>query len=296
MDVGTWRGLGVAMITPFKKDESIDFAALERLTDYLINGNVNYLVVLGTTGETPTLSDEEQEEIFKCVKSAAGGRIPLVKGLGGNNTAKVVKQLKDMDTDGVSAILSVAPYYNKPTQEGHYRHFEAIAHATKVPVILYNIPGRTGVNMTADTTLRLAHQFEQFVGIKEASCNLDQMKQIVDERPANFIVTSGDDGLTLPLARLGGDGIISVIGNAFPAYFSKIVTMALNGQIEEAEGLYKSLVPFTDLLFVDGNPPGVKAVMHAMGMIENVMRLPIVPATDITYTKLKTLVDSRTFE
>ena len=281
------RGMGVALITPFNEDETIDFPALARLVEYQIQNGIDYLVVLGTTAETPTLTEEEKARVRSFVIEKVAGRIPIVMGLGGNNTRAIVDSLKTQNFDGVDAILSVVPYYNKPTQEGIYQHYKAIAQATKLPVILYNVPGRTGVNMTAGTTLRLARDFDNIVAIKEASGNITQMDDIIKNKPADFMVISGDDGITFPLITLGAVGVISVIGNAFPREFSRMVRLALNGDYASALTIHHRFTELFSLLFVDGNPAGVKCLLHAMGYIQNQLRLPLVPTRITTYEKIR---------
>ncbi len=272
-----FRGLGIALITPFKSDGSIDTDALLNLVDYQIRSGADFLCIMGTTAETPTLSGEEKQMIKQLVVQRVAGRIPLLMGCGGNNTAAIVNELKTGDWTGIDGVLSVCPYYNKPSQEGLYQHFRAVALASPVPVVLYNVPGRTGVNMTADTTLRLARDFENIVAIKEASGNITQMDDIIKNKPDRFDVISGDDGITFPLITLGAVGVISVIGNALPAEFSRMVRLALHGDYAGALAIHHKFTELFKLLFVDGNPAGVKAMLHAMGMIENQLRLPLVP-------------------
>lgn len=281
------KGMGVALITPFCDDETVDFPALARLIEYQIQNGIDYLVVLGTTAETPTLTEEEKQQIQTFVIEQVKGRVPIVLGLGGNNTRAIVESLKTMNFDGVDAILSVVPYYNKPSQEGIYQHYKAIASATKLPVILYNVPGRTGVNMTAETTLRLARDFDNIVAIKEASGNITQMDDIIKNKPADFMVISGDDGITFPLITLGAVGVISVIGNAFPREFSRMVRLALQGDYTSALTIHHRFTELFGLLFVDGNPAGVKCLLHAMGYIQNRLRLPLVPTRITTYEKIR---------
>ncbi len=283
--------MGVALITPFKEDESIDFEALTRLIDYQVKNDVDYLVVCGTTAETPTLTEKEKEEIISFVINRVNGRLPIVLGVGGNNTKATVEKLKSDSYEGIDAILSVVPYYNKPSQEGIYQHYKAIAEASELPVILYNVPGRTGVNMTAETTLRLANEFENIVAIKEASGNINQMNDIIKNKPANFMVISGDDCFTYPLMTMGAVGVISVIGNAFPAEFSKMVRLALNGDYENAREIHQRFTELFDLLFVDGNPAGVKCMLSMMGYIENKLRLPLVPTRITTMEKMKSVLN-----
>lgn len=280
-------GMGVALITPFKEDESIDFDALARLIEYQIQNGTDYLVVLGTTAETPTLTESEKMAIQDFVLERAKGRIPLVLGVSGNNTRAVVDRLKRDPLDGFDAVLSVVPYYNKPSQEGIYQHYKAIAAATVKPVILYNVPGRTGVNMTAETTLRLARECNNIIAIKEASGNITQMDDIIKNKPVDFMVISGDDGITFPLLTLGAVGVISVIGNAFPKEFSKMVRLALNGDFKQALQIHHRFTELFSLLFVDGNPAGVKCLLNMMGYIENRLRLPLVPTRVTTYEQIK---------
>lgn len=270
-------GMGVALVTPFDKNKDIDYPALERVVNHIVDNGADFLVVLGTTGETPTLSADEKIAVAKYVKDKADGRIPLVLGLGGNNTAEVISQLKEWDLSGYSAILSVVPAYNKPPQEGIYMHFKAIAEASPLPVILYNVPGRTGVNMTADTTLRLAREVPGIIGIKEASGNLQQIQRLLREKPDSFTVLSGDDSLTYPLMTLGAQGVISVLGNAYTKDFADMVHLCLEGNYIEAVDYHYKFRDFIPLLFVDGNPAGVKYVLNKLGLIENELRLPLVP-------------------
>lgn len=280
-------GMGVALITPFKNDESVDFDALARLVDYQIKNGIDYLVVMGTTAETPTLTDAEKKEITDFVVSRVAGRLPIVLGLGGNNTKSIVEKLKTDDFSGIDAILSVVPYYNKPSQEGIYQHYKAISKASKLPIVIYNVPGRTGVNMTAETTLRLANDFSNIVAIKEASGNINQMNDIIRNKPKNFMVISGDDCITYPLLTMGAEGVISVIGNAFPSEFSRMVRLALAGDYDSAREIHLSFTELFDLLFVDGNPAGVKCMLSMMGYIDNKLRLPLVPTRITTMEKMR---------
>ena len=284
------KGMGVALITPFKDDESIDFDALSKLIEYQIQHGIDYLVVLGTTAETPTLTEQEKNEVLSFVIERVKERVPIVLGLGGNNTRGIVERLKTESFQGVDAILSVVPYYNKPSQEGIYQHYKAIASATKLPVILYNVPGRTGVNMTAETTLRLAREFDNIVAIKEASGNITQMDDIIKNKPKDFMVISGDDGITFPLITLGAVGVISVIGNAFPREFSRMVRLALEGDYANALLIHHKFTELFELLFVDGNPAGVKSILSSMGYIRNRLRLPLVPTRITTYEKIRVVL------
>lgn len=281
-----FKGLGIALITPFKTDGSIDYDALLRLVEYQIKNGVDFLCVMGTTAETPCLSAEERQTIKSLMVERVAGRVPLLIGCGGNNTQAVVNELTTADWRGYDGVLSVCPFYNKPSQEGLYQHFKAVAEASPIPVVLYNVPGRTGVNMSAETTLRLAHDFDNIVAIKEASGNITQMDDIIKNKPRNFDVISGDDGITFPLITLGAVGVISVIGNALPAEFSRMVRMALHGDYEHARIIHHKFAELFKLLFVDGNPAGVKAMLHAMGMIENQLRLPLVPTRLTTMEKI----------
>ena len=266
--------MGVALVTPFKSDDSVDYRA-------------DYLVVLGTTAETPTLTEEEQKNIINLVVSQVRRRIPIVLGVGGNCTRAVVNKLKTGNFEGIDAILSVVPYYNKPSQEGIYQHYKAIAQATDLPIILYNVPGRTGVNMTAETTLRIAREFKNVIAVKEASGNITQMDDIIKNKPANFNVISGDDGITFPLITLGAIGVISVIGNAFPREFSRMVRLALEKDYESARTIHHRFTELFNLLFVDGNPAGAKSMLSMMGFMENKLRLPLVPTRITTYEKIR---------
>lgn len=283
--------MGVALITPFKSDESIDFDALARLVEYQIKNGTDYLVVCGTTAETPTLTEQEKEEITRFVVQTAAGRLPIVLGVGGNNTKAVVDKLKNSDFNGIDAILSVTPYYNKPSQEGLYQHYAAIAKASPLPVILYNVPGRTGVNMLASTTLRLAKEFPAICAIKEASGNFTQIDDIIKNKPEEFMVISGDDGITFPLITLGAVGVISVIGNAFPKEFSRMVRLALQGDYNSSRQIHHRFTELIELLFVEGNPAGVKSMLAVMDYIENVLRLPLVPNTIKTYEKIRLVLN-----
>ncbi len=285
-----FRGLGVALITPFHADGSVDFNSLTHLLDFQLSHGVDFICLLGTTAETPTLTKEEKQQIRNLVVERVAGRVPLLMGCGGNCTAAVIDELKNTDWTGIDGVLSVCPMYNKPSQEGLYRHFRAIAEASPVPVVLYNVPGRTGVNMTAETTLRLARDCENVVAIKEASGNITQMDDIIKNKPADFDVISGDDGITFPLITLGAVGVISVIGNALPAEFSRMVRLALKGEYEPALHIHHKFTELFKLLFVDGNPAGVKAMLHAMGVIENELRLPLVPTTLVTMEKISSIV------
>ena len=272
-----FKGLGIALVTPFKEDGSVDYKALIRLVEYQLDNGADFLCILATTGETPTLTTEEKQQIKETIVSLVGGRVPILMGCGGYNTAAIVEELQTRDFTGIDGILSVCPYYNKPSQEGLYQHFKAIAGATKLPVVLYNVPGRTGVNMQAATTVRLANDCENIVAIKEASGNLEQVDEIIKNKPARFDVISGDDALTFPMVSCGAVGVISVIGNALPKEFSKMIRLQMKGEYDPARKIHHRFTDLFSLLFVDGNPAGVKAMLSEMGFIENVLRLPLVP-------------------
>lgn len=281
-----FRGLGVALVTPFRPNGQVDYAGLEKLIEHQIVGGVDYLVVMGTTGESVTLNKEEKHQLLAQVISVVRNRIPIVLGVGGNNTAEVIETLQGFEMDGVDAILSVSPYYNKPTQEGIYQHYKAIAQASMRPIILYNVPGRTGSNITAETTLRLAKDFKNIIAIKEASANLDQIGMILKYRPKDFMVISGDDALTLPIIALGGEGVISVVGNALPEEFSTLVNAALQGDLATARREHLRLIEVINLLFVEGNPGGIKNVLSVLGICGDTMRLPLVNVSEGTAKKL----------
>ena len=283
--------MGVALITPFKSDESIDYDALARLVEHLIKNGTDYLVVCGTTAETPTLTEQEKEDVTRFVVQCNAGRLPIVLGLGGNNTKAVVEKLNTSDFSGIDAILSVTPYYNKPSQEGLYQHYSAIAKASPLPVVLYNVPGRTGVNMLAETTLRLAKEFRNICAVKEASGNFTQIDDIIKNKPKDFMVISGDDGITFPLITLGAVGVISVIGNAFPREFSRMIRLAQQGDYDSARQIHYHFTELIQLLFVEGNPAGVKSMLAVMGFIENKLRLPLVPNTIKTYEKIRLVLN-----
>lgn len=283
-------GTGVAIITPFKKDLSIDFDALGKVIDHIIEGGVDYLVVLGTTGETPVLSKEEKKEIIQFATTHVKNRVPIVVGVGGNDTMSVVKDLKDLPLENAVAILSAAPYYNKPSQEGLYQHYKMIAAHSPKPVILYNVPGRTGRNMEASTTLRIARELKNVIGIKEAGNNIVQCMEIMRERPEGFLVLSGDDDLVLPQMALGMDGVISVAANAYPKIFSEMVRLSLQQQFKEAKIINDKLMPVYRLMFAENNPAGVKAFLHEMKLIENCLRLPLVPLSSTLHEEVKAFI------
>lgn len=284
-------GMGVALITPFNDDETIDFTALAKIVEHQIKNGTDYLVVLGTTAETPTLTEQEKEEIIQFVVNVNAGRLPIVLGVGGNNTKALVEKLQNYDFKGIDAILSVTPYYNKPSQEGLYQHYAALAKVSPLPIVLYNVPGRTGINMLPATTLRLATEFSNICAIKEASGNFAQIDEIIKNKPDDFLVISGDDGITFPLITLGAVGVISVIGNAFPKEFSRMVRLALNGDYEHARTIHHRFTELIELLFVEGNPAGVKSMLAVMGFIQNKLRLPLVPNTIKTYEKIRQVLN-----
>ena len=272
-----FRGLGIALVTPFNEDGSIDYESLASVIEYQLSNGADFLCILATTGETPCLSEEEHYKVKQFIVKQVAGRVPLLMGCGGNNTAAVVNMCKTYDMSGIDGLLSVCPYYNKPSQEGLYQHFKAIANATKLPVVLYNVPGRTGVNMQAATTVRLARDCQNIVAIKEASGNLEQVDEIIKNKPNDFDVISGDDSLTFPMVSCGAVGVISVIGNALPKEFSRMIRLQMRGEYDPARTIHHRFTDLFSLLFVDGNPAGVKAMLSEMGFIENVLRLPLVP-------------------
>ncbi|MGZ3751231.1 MAG: 4-hydroxy-tetrahydrodipicolinate synthase [Mucilaginibacter sp.] len=269
-------GTGVAMVTPFDADGQVDYQALKNLVNYLIDGGVEYLVSLGTTGESATLSKEEKKRVWAFTAEVNNGRVGLVAGIGGNNTHEVVEEVKHFDTKGYDAILSASPNYNKPTQEGIYQHYKAIAEASSLPVILYNVPSRTGSNVTAETTVRLANDCKNIIGIKEASGNFDQLNQIMRDKPEDFLLISGDDPITLPMIALGGVGVISVVGNALPHQFSDMVRLCLKGDFKAAQKIHSSLIDFTRMMFAEGSPAGVKIALKHLGVCGDRVRLPLV--------------------
>lgn len=281
-----FKGLGIALITPFTSDGSVDYNALKRIIDYQLDNGADFLCILATTGETPCLTKDEKSAIKTLVVNRVKGRVPILMGCGGNNTRAVVEEFRETDWLGVSGVLSVCPYYNKPSQEGLYRHFKAIAEASPLPVVLYNVPGRTGINLKAETTVRLAEDCENIIAIKEAGGSLEQVDEIIKNKPARFDVISGDDALTFPMIASGAAGVISVIGNALPKEFSRMIRLEFNGEYEAARKIHHRFTELYSLLFVDGNPAGVKALLHEMGMIENELRLPLVPTRITTMQKM----------
>ena len=286
-----FRGTGVAIVTPFKNDSSIDFAALGRVVDHVIAGGVNYIVIMGTTGESVTITKDEKQAIISYVTEVTDGRVPLVVGIGGNNTQEVINCIRQTNFTGIDAILSVAPYYNKPTQRGMFQHFKAIATSSPVPVILYNVPGRTCSNISSETCLSLASECENIIGIKEASGDMAQMMRIIKGKSDNFLVISGDDMMTIPVIALGGAGVISVLANAFPAATSELVANSLKSNFKAAREIQLRYLEMVDLLFVEGNPAGVKAMLTIMGLCQNNLRLPLVPVTRTIYSRIQKAIE-----
>ena len=281
-----FKGLGIALVTPFTADGQVDYKSLKRLLEYQIDNGADFLCILATTGETPCLTQQEKDNITQLVKDVNHGRLPILKGCGGNNTAAIVEELKNSDWTGIDGILSVCPYYNKPSQEGLYQHFKAIAEASPLPVVLYNVPGRTGINLKPETTVRLANDCENIVAIKEASGSLEQVDEIIKNKPKRFDVISGDDALTFSMVASGAAGVISVIGNSLPKEFSRMIRLEFRGEYEPARKIHHAFTELYSLLFVDGNPAGVKALLHEMGFIENQLRLPLVPTKVSTLQKM----------
>jgi 4-hydroxy-tetrahydrodipicolinate synthase len=279
-------GTGVALVTPFKKDFSVDVDALKRIVNFQIDNGIDYLVVLGTTAENATLSNDEKNLVIKTIIEVNDSRLPMVLGVGGNNTHEVVEELKTRDLAAFVAVLSVSPYYNKPTQEGIYQHFKAIAEASPIPIILYNVPGRTSSNMLPSTVLRLAHDFKNIVAIKEAAGDIVQAMKLIQGKPKDFLVISGDDMITLPMILAGGSGVISVIGEGFPKQFSEMVHLGLNKRVEEAYKLHYLLADSIDMIFEQGNPAGIKEVFKSLGLSENTVRLPLVSVDENLANKL----------
>ena len=281
-----FRGLGIALITPFTTKGEIDYNTLARLVEYQITNGADFLCILATTAETPCLTKEEKNKITELVKTVDNGRVPILKYCGGNNTQVVIDEIMSTDWNGIDGILSICPYYNKPSQEGLYQHFKAIASVSPKPIVLYNVPGRTGVNMKAETTVRLARECSNIVGIKEASGNLEQVDEILKNKPDTFDVISGDDALTFSMIASGAKGVISVIGNALPKEFSRMIRLEFNGEYESARKIHHMFTELYKLLLVDGNPAGVKALLNDMGLIENILRLPLVPTKIETKNKM----------
>lgn len=286
-----FRGTGVAIVTPFTKDGNVDFKGLEKLVNFIIKGGVEYVVVMGTTGESVTLSKEEKQSVVEHVIETVDKRVPVVLGLGGNNTQEILNALKKESFAHIDALLSVSPYYNKPNQRGIYQHYKAIAEASPLPVILYNVPGRTASNIAADTTLKLAEEFKNIIGIKEASGSLEQCMKIIKHKPKDFLVISGDDALTLPIIACGGDGVISVVANAFPKDFSEMTRQILEGNVKEAQKLHYKLTDIIEQLFADGNPAGIKTVLEMMKICSSSVRLPLVKVNKATQNALTELLE-----
>jgi 4-hydroxy-tetrahydrodipicolinate synthase len=283
-------GTGVALVTPFKKDFSVDTEALSKITNHVIEGGVEYLVILGTTAESATLNTEEKEVVIQTIVAANKGRVPMVLGVGGNNTAKVVEELKTRDLSQFAAILSVSPYYNKPTQEGIYQHFKAVSEASPIPIIVYNVPGRTSSNMLPATVIRLANDFKNIIGIKEAAGDIVQAMKLIQTKPEGFLVISGDDMITLPMVLAGGAGVISVIGEGFPKEFSEMVRLGLNKKVDEAYKLHYKLADSIDMIFEQGNPAGIKEVFKHLGLSENTVRLPLVNVDENLSVRLTSFI------
>ena len=281
-----FKGLGIALITPFTLDGKVDYKSLKRLLEYQLANGADFLCILATTGEAPCLTDQEKEELTAFIKDIVRGRIPILKYCGGNNTAAVVEEIKTTNWTGIDGILSICPYYNKPSQEGLYQHFKAIAEVSPLPIVLYNVPGRTGINMKAETTVKLARDFSNIIAVKEASGSLEQVDEIIKNKPDHFDVISGDDALTFSMIASGAAGVISVIGNALPREFSRMIRLEFKGEYEPARKIHHMFTELYSLLFVDGNPAGCKALLNDMGMIENVLRLPLVPTTITTKQKM----------
>ncbi len=290
-----FKGLGIALITPFTKEGEVDYKALAKLVDYQINNNADFLCILATTAEAPCLTREEKDKITEVIKDVNNGRVPLLKYCGGNNTAAVIEDMKSTDWSGIDGILSICPFYNKPSQEGLYQHFKAIAQNAPLPIVMYNVPGRTGVNMKPSTTVRLAKEFTNIVGIKEASGSLEQVDEILKNKPRHFDVISGDDSLTFSMIASGAKGVISVIGNALPKEFSRMIRLEFNGEYEPARKIHHMFTELYKLLFIDGNPAGVKALLNDMGFIENVLRLPLVPTNIETKQKMADILKELRF-
>lgn len=293
-DIKKFKGTGVAIVTPFKNDTSIDFAALGRVVNHVISGAVNYIVVMGTTGESVTLTRDEKKAIISYVVEVTDNRVPLVIGIGGNSTQEVINCVRQSNLTGVDGILSVAPYYNKPNQKGLFLHFKAIATCSPVPVIIYNVPGRTCSNISADTCIELANECENIVAIKEASGDIAQIMKIMKGKPDNFSLISGDDMMTIPIIALGGSGIISVLANAFPSATSELVSNALKGNYKSAREVQLRYLEIIELLFIDGNPSGVKAMLSIMNICQNNLRLPLVPVNRTIYTRIQKAIEEVT--
>jgi 4-hydroxy-tetrahydrodipicolinate synthase len=282
-----FKGTGVAIVTPFKNDSSIDFAAFGRIIDHVIKGGVDYIVAMGTTGEAPTLTKDEKQAVISFVTDTIDSRVPLVAGIGGNNTQEIINSIRELDLTGVDGILSVAPYYNKPGQRGMFAHFKAIATCSPLPVIIYNVPGRTSSNISSDTCLELAHECDNIVAVKEASGDMAQIMRIIKEKPENFLVISGDDMLTIPITAAGGSGVISVLANAYPAECSELVSHALKNNLKSARDIHFRFLEIIELLFADGNPSGIKAFLSIMNLCQNNLRLPLVPVSKTILSRIQ---------
>ena len=285
-----FKGLGIALITPFTSEGRVDYDALKRIIEYQLANGADFLCILATTGEAPCLTQQERDDITAFIRERVAGRVPILKYCGGNNTAAVVEEIKTTDWTGIDGILSICPYYNKPSQEGIYQHFKAIAEVSSLPIVLYNVPGRTGVNMKPETIVRLANNFANIVGVKEASGSMEQVDEIIKNKPHRFDVISGDDALTFSMVASGAAGVISVIGNALPKEFSRMIRLEFNGEYESARKIHHKFTELYSLLFIDGNPAGCKALLNDMGMIENVLRLPLVPTTITTKQKMAAIL------
>ena len=286
-----FKGTGVAIVTPFKNDLSIDFSALGRVINHVIKGGVNYIVAMGTTGEASTLTKDEKQALISYVTEFVDNRVPIVVGIGGNNTQEIINSIREFDLSGIDGILSVAPYYNKPSQRGIFQHFKAIATCSPLPVLIYNVPGRTSCNITPDTCLELAHECENIVAVKEASGDLAQIMRIIKSKPENFLVISGDDMMTLPVIAAGGSGVISVLANAFPSACSDLVSNCLKSNYKAAREIQFRFMESIELLFADGNPSGVKAFLSVMNLCQNTLRLPLVPVNKTVFSKIQKFVE-----
>ena len=285
------KGTGVALVTPFNEDKSVDYKGLENLLNHVIDGGIDYLVLMGTTGESVTLSKGEKVAVVDFCKKINNSRIPVVLGIGGNNTMQVVEDIKSANLDGIDAILSVSPAYNKPSQEGIYQHYKMISGNCPLPIIVYNVPGRTASNISAETTVRMANDFENIVAVKEASGDMDQIMKIIKNKPSDFVVLSGDDGLTLPMIHMGAEGVISVIGQSHPKEYSDMVSFGLSGNQEIANQLHNKLYDFYVPLYAEGNPVGIKACLELLGICKSQVRLPLVEASDAIKNELKSLMN-----
>jgi 4-hydroxy-tetrahydrodipicolinate synthase len=286
-----FKGIGVAIVTPFKNDSSIDYDALDRVVNHVIKGGVNYIVVMGTTGEASTLTLNEKKAVSSYVASTVNKRVPLVVGIGGNNTQEVINTINELNLKGVDGILSVAPYYNKPSQTGIFQHFKTISESSPLPLIIYNVPGRTSCNITSDTCLKLANECKNIVAVKEASGDLAHIMRIIKGKPENFLVISGDDMLTLPVMAAGGDGVISVLANAYPAECSKLAHHLFKNEYKAAREIQFRLIELIELCFADGNPSGIKAFLSNMNICQNILRLPLVPVNQIVFSRIQKAVE-----